>query len=206
MSATLVRALCLLPAPGLLKITLPLATPDDLTFVILPTAQSACFNAVFAAASVRPVSFGTTQPLLIWISLTVLAPLFPLPPEFATQTWLRSDDTPSGRLPTGIVLTTVPVDASISLTVSPPEFATHTWVPSDDTPMGRRPTVIVRTTVAVDASISLTVSPTEFATQTWVPSDDTPQGPLPTVIVRTTVPVDASISLTVSPPEFATHT
>ena len=64
-----------------------------------------------------------------------------------------------GALPTGIVLTTVPVDASISLTVPSSLFATQTWVPSDDTPWGLLPTGIVLTTVPVDASISLTVSP-----------------------------------------------
>ncbi len=91
MSATLVRALCLLPAPGLLEITLPVGTPDDLTFVIFPTAQSACFNAVFAAASVEPVSSGTWQPLLMTcISLTASRPLL------ATHTWVPSDDTPEG--------------------------------------------------------------------------------------------------------------
>ena len=72
MIATLVPALCLLPAPGLLEITLPVGTPDALTSLIFPTAQSACFNAVFAAASFQPVSSGTTQPLLMTrISLTV---------------------------------------------------------------------------------------------------------------------------------------
>lgn len=38
-SATLVPALCLLPALGLLEITLPVDTVDDLRFVIFPTAQ-----------------------------------------------------------------------------------------------------------------------------------------------------------------------
>ena len=41
-----------------------------------------------------------------------------------------------GRLPTGIVPMTVPLDASISLTVSSPKFVTQTWVPSEDTPLG----------------------------------------------------------------------
>ena len=41
--------------------------------------------------------------------------------------------TPPGP-PTLIVLTTVPVDASISLTVPSSAFVTQTWVPSDDTP------------------------------------------------------------------------
>ena len=40
---------------------------------------------------------------------------------------------PKGPLPTVIVLTTVPVDALISLTV-PLLFATQTWPPTDDTP------------------------------------------------------------------------
>ncbi len=77
-------------------------------------------------------------------------------------------------MPTGIVLTTAPVDASISLTVSLFVVRTQTWVPSDDTPRGLLPTGIVLTTVPVDASISLTVSSPRFATQTWVPSDETP--------------------------------
>ena len=51
-----------------------------------------------------------TVPLDASISLTV-------PPPFATQTWVPSEDTPKGKLPTGIVRMTVPLDASISLTV-----------------------------------------------------------------------------------------
>jgi hypothetical protein len=57
-----------------------------------------------------------------------------------------------------IVRTTVPVDASISLTVPPPEFATHTWVRSDDTPAGPLPTLIVLTTAAADAEHTPTAS------------------------------------------------
>ncbi len=81
-------ALCSLPALGLFEITLSGNTVDDLRFVILPTAHWACFNAVFAAASVRPVSFGTTQRLLICISPTVFSN------GFATHTRVPSDDTP----------------------------------------------------------------------------------------------------------------
>ncbi len=95
-------------------------------------------------------------------------------------------------LPTGIVLTTVPVDASISMTERElGQFVTQTWVPSDDTAPAALPTGIVLTTVPVDASISLTVPSPAFATQTCVPSDDTPPGPLPTGIVLTIPAADA---------------
>src|ERR1039457_4105945 len=108
-----------------------------------------------------------TVPLDAWISLAVLSLLF------ATQTWVPSEDTPTGPAPRPpgrgwparwIVRMTVPLDALISLAVPSfllvsPSFATQTWVPSEDTPPGSLPTGIgiVRTTVPLDASISLTV-------------------------------------------------
>ena len=64
------------------------------------------------------------------ISLTVLLS------EFATQTWVPSEETPMGSLPTAMVWTTAPVEASISVTVLSPSFVTQTWVPSEETPMG----------------------------------------------------------------------
>ena len=75
-----------------------------------------------------------------------------------------------GVLPTGIVFSTVPLAALISLTVFELWFATHAWVPSEDTPVGVLPTGIVFSTVPLAALISLTVFELEFATQTWVPS------------------------------------
>lgn len=60
-SAIFVPALCLLAALGLLEITLPLGTVQDLCCVILPTAQWAFFNAELAAARLLPWSFGTTH-------------------------------------------------------------------------------------------------------------------------------------------------
>ena len=44
-SAIFVPALCLLDAGGLLEITLPLRTVEDLCFVMCPTAQWAFFSA-----------------------------------------------------------------------------------------------------------------------------------------------------------------
>ncbi len=54
-------ALFLLAALGLLEITLPLGTVEDLCCVIFPTAQWAFFNADRAAARLLPLSFGTTH-------------------------------------------------------------------------------------------------------------------------------------------------
>ncbi len=85
----------------------------------------------------------------------------------------------------------MPVDASISLTVSlavvrDPDVGTIRRHPIGaaadrdrvDDRAGRRIDLTDRTVA-------------EFATQTWVPSDDTPSGPLPTVIVLTTAAADA---------------
>ena len=110
---------------------------------------------------------------------------------FATQTWVPSEETPSGSLPTAMVWTTAPVEASSSVTVCSPAFVTQTWVPSEETPTGSLPTVMVWTTAPVEASSSVTVPLPEFATQTWVPSEETPRGTLPTVIVWTTALADA---------------
>jgi hypothetical protein len=54
--------LCLLAALGVLEITLPFGTVEDVRLVIPPTAQWAFLNALLAAASLFPLSFGTTQP------------------------------------------------------------------------------------------------------------------------------------------------
>jgi hypothetical protein len=65
-----------------------------------------------------------------------------------------------------IVLTTVPVDAAISLTVSLPSFATQTWVPSDDTPWGLEPTGIVLTMADAPAETAPTTRHTPASTAT----------------------------------------
>ncbi len=122
----------------------------------------------------------TTAPVEASISVTVLSP------SFATQTWVPSDETAWGKLPTPTVPTTAPVEASSSVTEPPPSFATQTWVPSDEMPSGPLPTAMVWATVPVEASSSVTELPPLFATQTWVPSEETAEGPTPTGIVWTT--------------------
>ncbi len=98
-----------------------------------------------------------------------------------------------------MVLTTAPVEAFSSLTVSLPSFVTQTWVPSEETPYGscRCPR---RWSGPQRPSRHQARSPCWrpwFATQTWVPSEETPLGALPTAMVWTTEPVEASSSLTV---------
>ena len=56
----------------------------------------------------------TTAPVAASSSVTVPSE------EFATQTWVPSEETPKGGLPTVMVLTTAPVAASSSVTVPPP--------------------------------------------------------------------------------------
>src|ERR1700680_4628622 len=111
-----------------------------------------------------------TGPLDTSISLTVLSP-GANSGEFVTQTWVPSEDTPKGPLPTWIVRMTVPLDALISLTVSSPPFATQTWVPSEDTPLASLPTWIVRMTPAA-------------------PAEDTPMQHAATATVATSTPVN----------------
>src|ERR1700691_3511350 len=83
-----------------------------------------------------------TVPLEALISLTVPSP------AFATQTWVPSEETPTGSEPTLIVRMTLPLETSISLTVSSPAFATQTWVPSENRSVGPAPTLIVLMTSA----------------------------------------------------------
>ena len=89
---------------------------------------------------------------LMSISLTVV------PPLFATQTWVPSDEIPHGWTPTAKgAWTTEPVEASSSVTVLLSVFATQTWVPSEETPSGLQPTPMVWTTAPVEASSSVTM-------------------------------------------------
>lgn len=86
------------------------------------------------------------------ISVTMLSP------SFANQTWVPSEETPSGSLPTAKPPPTAPVEALISVSELPTSFATQTWVPSDETASGATPTGIVWTTcvpmVIVPARVS----------------------------------------------------
>ena len=133
-----------------------------------------------------------TVPLDASISLTV--PTY----SFVTQTWVPSEDTPSGvaadgdRGDDGAARRFDLTDRIFAVVRDPDVGSIRRHA------IGAEPTWIVRMTVPLDASISLTVASGKFVTQTWVPSEDTPKGSLPTGIVRMTVPLDASISLTVS--------
>ena len=69
--------------------------------------------------------------------MTVLSALF------ATQTWVPSEETPMGVLPTPMVWTTAPVAASSSVTVLSKTFVTQTWAPFEETASGPRPTPMV---------------------------------------------------------------
>ena len=80
--------------------------------------------------------------------------------KFDTHTWVPSEEMQQGALPTGMVRTTEPVEASISVTVLSPKFAVQTWAPSDEIAVGLLPTGMVATTVAADAgtAVSATVA------------------------------------------------
>jgi hypothetical protein len=53
--------------------------------------------------------------VIVWADLTSNS-VTELPPSFATQTWVPSDETPEGLPPTPIVWTTEPSDAFNSVT------------------------------------------------------------------------------------------
>ena len=88
--------------------------------------------------------------------------------QFATQTWVPSEEMLWGELPTPMVLAArvplayAPVEASSSVTVLAPSFATQTWVPSEEMPLGEPPTAMVWPPGSLDyapveASSSVTV-------------------------------------------------
>ena len=54
-------------------------------------------------------------------------------PKFVTQTWVPSEETASGAMPTAMVWSKAPVEASSSVTVLSSSFVTQTSVPSEET-------------------------------------------------------------------------
>jgi hypothetical protein len=96
-------------------------------------------------------------------------------PLSATQTFVPSDETPSGSDPVGNVVAVTLLEAMlISSTVFVP-LVTQTLVPSDDTPWGLVMPVKFWTNVPV-VVYSLTSFRLAFVTQTCVPSDETALG------------------------------
>ena len=94
----------------------------------------------------------TTTPVAAFNSVTVPSL------EFATQTWVPSDEMASGpeRAPEPTEIgapTTTPVVAFNSVTVPSPLFATQTCVPSEETAVGLTPTGMVLITAEAEAGI-----------------------------------------------------
>ena len=105
-------------------------------------------------------------------SVTVLSPLF------ATQTWVPSEETPSGVATDADGLDDGP-GRGVQLghrVADVVEFVTQTWVPSEEMPIGNGAhddSLDDRPGRGVQLGHRL---PSPFATQTWVPSEEMPWG------------------------------